>query len=110
MNRENNKGSTPLNFLCYGEDARTHTVDMVRELLAAGAQVDHRDKRGMTALLVCCSSGRSDFIEALMGAGADPTIRDNENRTAHAIAAFYKQEGIAKQFADESPARRFDHK
>jgi ankyrin repeat protein len=106
VNKENHKGSTPLNFLCYGEDSRTHTVEMVRELLAAGAKVDHRDRRGMTALLVCCSSGRSDFIEALRAAGADPTARDNERRSAHAIAVFYKQESIAKQFDEESPAHK----
>ena len=45
-----------------------------------------------------------------MGAGADPTERDGEGRSAHAVAVFYGQESIAKQFAEESPASRFDHR
>lgn len=107
---ENHKGSTPLHFLCYGENSSTHTVAMAQELLKSGANVNHRDHRGMTAMLVCCSSGREDFIESLMSAGADPTMRDGEGRSAYDVARFYNQERIAKRFAEESPASRFDYK
>ena len=102
VNSENHKGSTPMIFLCYGEDTRMQTLDMARELIAAGTNVNHRDHRGMTPILVCCSSGRSDLIESLVAAGGDVTARDNENRSANAIALFYNQEGIAKQFAESN--------
>lgn len=58
VNAQNHKGSTPLHFLCYGEDSTTHTEEMVRALLQAGADANRRDNRGMTAILVCCASGR----------------------------------------------------
>lgn len=45
-----------------------------------------------------------------MAAGADPTERDGEGRSAHDVAVFYNHESIAKQFAEESPASRFSHR
>ena len=55
-------------------------------------------------------SHRGDLIDVLMGAGGDPTERDNDSRSAHAIAVFYNQERVAKRFAEESPVSRFDHR
>lgn len=57
-NTANHKGSTPLHTLCYGEDAAAHSVALLQLLVDSGAQVDARDKRGLSPLLVCCGSGR----------------------------------------------------
>jgi ankyrin repeat protein len=55
---QNHKGSTPLHFLCMSEDRTTHPASIAEELIAAGANVNGRDKFGITPILLCCSSGR----------------------------------------------------
>ncbi|KAF8526259.1 hypothetical protein BU17DRAFT_40875 [Hysterangium stoloniferum] len=45
-------------------------------LLKAGADPNHRNKYGCTALLNSCLSGTIDSIELLMEYGADPEIKD----------------------------------
>ena len=55
-------------------------TEVIRLLLAAGADVNHRDKQGNTALMLC----RDDVeqVELLLKAGADPNIRNLEGETA----------------------------
>lgn len=53
-----------------------------------------RDSRGMTAFLVCCSSGRSDLIELLAENGANVHERDDSGRNGIEIATFFRQEKV----------------
>ncbi|HEY2362230.1 MAG TPA: ankyrin repeat domain-containing protein [Candidatus Angelobacter sp.] len=55
-------------------------LEVVRLLLAAGAEVNARDKQGNTALMHC----RDDVeqVELLLKAGADPNVRNLEGETA----------------------------
>ncbi len=41
------------------------------------------------------------MIKALMEAGADPTVRDDEGRGGYEIAEFYKSEDVRAYFAQE---------
>ena len=49
--------------------------------LAAGANVNARDARGWTALLHAAKEGRSQIIELLMKAGADPSLKGPKGET-----------------------------
>jgi ankyrin repeat protein len=55
-------------------------VEVVRLLLAAGANVTARDKQGNTALILCSDS--AEEAELLLQAGADPNARNLEGKTA----------------------------
>ena len=57
-------------------------VETVRELLAAGADVDAHNDAGHTALITACENSRTTCVEALLqnGAGVAPT--DGGRRTA----------------------------
>jgi len=49
-------------------------------LVAAGANVNARDKADQTPLMNC--SYRKDFLAAMLEAGADPSLRDRYGETA----------------------------
>ena len=50
--------------------ARADSVECVRLLVAAGADIDAASRQGTTALLVACQYCREDVAEALVAAGA----------------------------------------
>jgi ankyrin repeat protein len=50
-------------------------LDGVKLLLAAAAETDLRNKRGLSALGEAVAGGHVDVAEALLAAGADPTWR-----------------------------------
>jgi len=57
--------------------------DRVRLLNAAGIDVNERDGRGMTPLMVACKgSWQPRVVSALMELGADPSKRDDQGRKA----------------------------
>lgn len=77
------KGSN-LNPLCIG-----HT-DVVLALIAAGADLDLKDKRddgGITALIEASKWSHMDTIRALLAAGANVNAKDVGGETALYIAA-----------------------
>lgn len=51
-------------------------------LISAGADINHQSKVGITALMLAVESGSKDVVEAMLNAGADINIRDNEGRAA----------------------------
>ena len=57
------------------------------ELLAAGADVNAQDKRGMTALMHAAQYGRKEAVSVLLARGADASIHDNMGRTAAAMTS-----------------------
>jgi len=102
----NNKGSSPLHTLCYTIKSY-HGMDLLKVLLEAGADIHQPDARGATPLLVCCASGRIEFIRFLMERGADPTVKNSQGQDAEEIALFYEQKEVAALFHRDSPAKRF---
>jgi len=51
-------------------------ADEVRRLLAAGANVDERDRTGFTALIWAARRGETESVQLLLAAGADPDLHD----------------------------------
>ncbi|KAL8661554.1 MAG: hypothetical protein Q9202_005499 [Teloschistes flavicans] len=58
------------------------------------ACIDQRANNGRTALFEACDRNRQTILEHLLGAGADFTIRDNENYTALHAATRHDNAGI----------------
>jgi ankyrin repeat protein len=82
VNGANRYGYTSLmTAVVYDQDGTT----MVQRLLDAGADVDVQDKSGTTALMVATRYNRKEAAALLLARGADPTIRDNQGRTAAAM-------------------------
>ena len=78
-------GHTALMEGAWGRDGNlpaegVDRAEVVRLLLAAGADLNARDKQGNTALMLC----RDDVeqVELLLKAGADPNVRNLEGETA----------------------------
>ena len=62
-------------------------LDGVTRVLAAGTDVNARDKRGRTALMYAVDKGYVLLVEPLLAAQADPNVRGPDGATALYIAA-----------------------
>ncbi len=82
MDAKDNKGLTALHYAA-GQD----TPELTNLLLHYGANVNVQDLNGKTPLMEACRLGHVDVVEALCGAGADLTLRDNQGRNAAIFAA-----------------------
>jgi hypothetical protein len=84
-----------------------------KQLLDLGADVNARGYPNATPLMLAAGDGNGDFVNLLLSAGADPTLKDNAKLTAadyarrrnHPVLAT-SLEAAAKSFAS-SPAAQF---
>jgi ankyrin repeat protein len=89
--------------------AREGHVQIVRLLLAGGAQVDALEAQThSTALMIAARNGREEVVRALLEAGADPLIEDDAGLTARRIVDAREQPVIAALLRDheKQQARR----
>ncbi|WP_309858000.1 ankyrin repeat domain-containing protein [Leifsonia sp. 1010] len=66
------------------------TSGSVQRLLAAGADVDHRDSDGWTALMYAAQAGNTEAATALIADGADRTALNDDGQSAADIAREWK--------------------
>lgn len=57
-------------------------IQIVQQLLDAGAHIDDRDARGRTALMIAAEGGRSEIANLLLARGADPSLKDKAGKRA----------------------------
>jgi quinoprotein dehydrogenase-associated probable ABC transporter substrate-binding protein len=86
---------TPLMVVATQLAAKTRTgnlaqgpqpLDLARELIAKGAEIDVVSKDGVTALMIAAGHNNAPIIGLLVGAGADPGVKNAQGRTALDIA------------------------
>jgi hypothetical protein len=84
---------------------------VVQELLANGAQVEHRRAGGETALILAGGSGNVSIVEALLNAGARVNDRDDAGVTALMRASAGGYQGVVllllSSGADIHPQTKF---
>ncbi len=69
--------------------AETDDVDELKRVLTRVADVNVRNKHGMTALMRSAYHGHEQMVRVLLEHGADPNVMRNDRFTALALAAFF---------------------
>lgn len=77
VNEENEDGCTALMF-----GAQHGHIEVVSELIKAGADINKQDKGKSTALLSAAKNGHCNTLKALIKAGADLNTRDSHGFSA----------------------------
>ncbi|NIT55882.1 MAG: hypothetical protein GWN00_06500, partial [Aliifodinibius sp.] len=72
-----NEGDTPLRFA-----VERGVIEVVRELIQAGAKVNAANQYGVTPLISACETGGIDIARLLLAEGADPNHRGYGGETA----------------------------
>ena len=86
---------TPL-IQCATNAHTEHMLHHLELLIALGANVNHRDKNGRTALMLCATMQRSDAINILLKHYADVNIIDNFEWTALMFSCYYNNYELTK--------------
>ncbi len=83
-------GSTPLHLAALNLDPGP-----LQALLAAGANVNARDKEGATPLHMAAFATRTEHAKLLLKAGADPLLKTNEGRDVASLARRVRADEVA---------------
>ena len=70
--------------------------EIVKALIDAGADVNVKNKKGQTALIVATREGRSEVVKILLAAGANVNAKQNRYQTAFMVAVIENRPKIAK--------------
>ena len=87
------KGMTPLMYA-------VEYPELVKDLLAAGANIDDVDLDGWTALMCASVRGRGDSVEILLQHGANVNVVTTKGMTALTLAAYYDYAGAAEMLIE----------
>jgi ankyrin repeat protein len=83
----------------------TRHCSMVKDLIAAGAELDVKSKDGQTALVLAVGSGDEEIAASLLKAGADPDLQDSMGVSARKYAALFNKKGIVSLFDTYAPKK-----
>ena len=75
--------------------AKSGSVDQVKRLIAEGAEVDEKDDKGATPLIIAAYSGQREVAAFLISQGADVRAKDSKDTSALHAAAIGGYQGVA---------------
>jgi len=79
--------------------------DLIRAILDAGADPNHKNPDGVTPLIGAAWSNNAEVVELLLARGADPDLRENHGETALMNASHNNADArIVKALLDRSSA------
>ena len=70
--------------------------DYVKKAINIGADINHENKNGVTALIAASITGKLYIVKILVEAGADLNIQNNDGYTALMVASKYGYLDIVK--------------
>ncbi|MBL7472022.1 ankyrin repeat domain-containing protein [Robertkochia sediminum] len=83
------------------EAVLTDNLEAVRQHIVAGTNIDERDAlSGSTPLITAASFNKKEIAEALIDAGADLEVKNNDGATALHTAAFFCRVEIVQLLMD----------
>jgi ankyrin repeat protein len=88
--------------------ARRGSLDKVKELLDAGANVNYKDERKLTPIMYAIAGEHLDIVKELIARGADITIADDNGATPLHLAAYSDEIEILKRIIDTHLAESDD--
>lgn len=62
---------------------------MIRRLIANETDIDDKNRKGTTALIMACSAEKHDAVKLLLTAGASTDVKDDLGYDAYHSAMFY---------------------
>jgi len=86
--------NTLLHIACYVDS--DDSDDAVRDLLQAGANVEYKNKDGMTPLHIACEKNHTSITRMLIKAGANVNAKDNGGKTPLHLACEKNHKYIAE--------------
>lgn len=86
----------------YFDAARRGDVAMLKEFGKAGYDLNTRDGKGYTGLILAAYNGRAEAVDLLLAAGADACAGDKRGNTALMGAIFKGELKIARRLAATS--------
>ena len=86
-------------------------IELVRDLIQRGAELEARDTDGYTALMYAANMGRENVVEELLQAGAKVNATDNQRSTPVMFAAQHDHVGVVEKMiaAGADLSLRGDH-
>ena len=85
-------GFMALHFACDGSDKKLKgKLGLLKQLLERSADIDAKDAKGSTPLLVAAGQGLTDACEVLIETGCDKFAVDNDSKGAIEKAQVVRQ-------------------
>jgi ankyrin repeat protein len=74
-----------------------------KALLDHGADVNAKNRGGVTALMIAAATNQADLAQLLVKSGADPAAKDEDGRTALSIARDKSSDAVIKVLEQSAP-------
>ena len=89
----------------------TGNLEAIRQHIAAGSDINEKDPFGGSSPLISAAVfGKTEIAKALIDAGADLNIRNNDGSTALHCAAFFCRPEIVKMLLDKHADKTIKNK
>lgn len=99
VNMACSEGDTPLILLCHWRTAQATTI--AKRLIVNGADINHQNKDGVTALILAAVAGNKEMVEFLLDEGA-LDLPNNAGGTALHLSRVHPREELTTYIAHKA--------